>query len=389
MFKIGQLYDKLQRKTNSTSFIPQIDGLRFLAILPVVIAHLNIFVVAKSHFVFTENSFNYWLSYIINESAIKGVMIFFVISGFILVLPFAKQFLQGGKIVSLKSYFFRRLTRLEPPYILNNIAYAVLLVLFARHEYAALFPKGTILPHLGASLFYLHNILYPSHAAINYVTWSLEVEIQFYLLVPLLVLILKLPKFFRRVTLTSLIFLFPFLQHYYTPHFLSIYSFIQYFLIGFLLADLYLSGFKIKMNEMIDFLVGLLALIGVLGLSYQKNVFAEYGFIILILTFFIITLTGEFWRKVLSVRTLTTIGGMCYSIYLWHTAVISGIGNHITSVGVSGNYLLTLLLQMAIVLPILLVITTIFYLLIEQPCMDKNWPIKFWNFVNKNLKLVN
>ena len=54
-----------------------------------------------------------------------GVPLFFAISGMILGLPFARYWLLQGPKVSLRRYFLRRVTRLEPPYI------ASMLLLFA------------------------------------------------------------------------------------------------------------------------------------------------------------------------------------------------------------------------------------------------------------------
>src|SRR5262245_10743057 len=47
-----------------------------------------------------------------------GVQLFFIISGFILALPFAAERLAGARPVRLKAFYLRRLTRLEPPYFL-------------------------------------------------------------------------------------------------------------------------------------------------------------------------------------------------------------------------------------------------------------------------------
>ena len=44
-----------------------------------------------------------------------------MISGFILGLPFARHVLANGPPVVLKQYFLRRLSRLEPPYIVAMI----------------------------------------------------------------------------------------------------------------------------------------------------------------------------------------------------------------------------------------------------------------------------
>src|SRR5690349_19587132 len=48
-----------------------------------------------------------------------GVQLFFAISGFILSLPFARCWLGGEKAVSLGGYYLRRVTRIEPPYIIH------------------------------------------------------------------------------------------------------------------------------------------------------------------------------------------------------------------------------------------------------------------------------
>ena len=49
-----------------------------------------------------------------------------------------------------------------------------------------------MVPNLIASLFYSHGLVYGRESAINGVAWSLEIEIQFYLLTPLLVLMFRL-----------------------------------------------------------------------------------------------------------------------------------------------------------------------------------------------------
>jgi peptidoglycan/LPS O-acetylase OafA/YrhL len=111
----------------------------------------------------------------------RGVELFFVISGFILGLPFARMHIQQGRSVHLREYFLRRLTRLEPPYILQLILRVVVLLVTGQWALRA------ILPHLLASLVYAHNIAYPGQTnPINLVIWSLEVEVQFYCLVPAL-----------------------------------------------------------------------------------------------------------------------------------------------------------------------------------------------------------
>ena len=46
--------------------------------------------------------------------------------------------------------------------------------------------RAPLLPHLLASLGYVHNIVYGVPSTINVVAWSLEIEVQFYILAPAL-----------------------------------------------------------------------------------------------------------------------------------------------------------------------------------------------------------
>ncbi|MBY0308523.1 MAG: acyltransferase family protein, partial [Phycisphaerales bacterium] len=106
-----------------------------------------------------------------------GVQLFFAISGFILAVPFARSALvTTDRRVSLRQYFLRRVTRLEPPYIFNLLVLAALLVA-VKHE-----PVVQTLRHLLASIFYFHYYVYGEGSTINGVAWSLEIEVQFYIL---------------------------------------------------------------------------------------------------------------------------------------------------------------------------------------------------------------
>jgi peptidoglycan/LPS O-acetylase OafA/YrhL len=168
-----------------------------------------------------------------------GVQLFFTISGFILALPFAAHYLEGKPSIDLRRYFLRRLTRLEPPYIINLILVFVLLVLVNGHSASQLFP------HLVSSLFYLHNLVFPKINAINVVTWSLEIEVQFYVLAPLIGCIFALPnQLVRRLVFVIGGAVAIALQVLYPPAITSLFSAIQYFLLGFFLVDIYLVDWK-------------------------------------------------------------------------------------------------------------------------------------------------
>jgi peptidoglycan/LPS O-acetylase OafA/YrhL len=112
-----------------------------------------------------------------------GVRIFFVISGFILARPFARHYLLGHARPALRSYYLRRLTRLEPPYLINIAVCAVSIAIYTHVPL-----RSMVLPFT-TSAVYVHGFFYAPSNVINPVAWTLEMEVQFYLQVPLLTLI--------------------------------------------------------------------------------------------------------------------------------------------------------------------------------------------------------
>ena len=196
---ITWLVTRASRDTTSGQFIPEIDGLRFIAIFSVILFHLNWFITSKTGRAEGADLLTEFLSH-----GNIGVQLFFVISGFVIALPFARGHLLNGRRPNLRQYLFRRLTRLEPPYIVN------LLFRFAVLPLATAGTYGELFPHLLASMGYLHNVIYGSMSTINFVAWSLEIELQFYLLAPLITSIFMIrSKIGRRLLLIALIIIFP------------------------------------------------------------------------------------------------------------------------------------------------------------------------------------
>jgi peptidoglycan/LPS O-acetylase OafA/YrhL len=140
----------------ATPRAPGVDALRAIAALMVVACHLS-----YGHVVDAGP-----LSHVV-ESGRHGVQIFFVLSGFLLVAPF----LRGP--VDLRVYGVRRLARIVPAYLLALVGITLLsgnraflddpirYALFLQQPGA---PEVTMMP----------------------VAWSLQIEVAFYLCLPLL-----------------------------------------------------------------------------------------------------------------------------------------------------------------------------------------------------------
>jgi peptidoglycan/LPS O-acetylase OafA/YrhL len=380
--------DSFRRITKNGAFIPEVDGLRFIAILSVVFLHsyaelLNRIAmgpapvpIALRPAPLPVDVYNpHGLLRLLGHGG-YGVELFFAISGFILAWPFAKQHLRASQKVELSSYFLRRITRLEPPYILALLLRAILLL--AMGFYKARF----ILVHLIASILYVHNITFGIASRIEAVSWTLEIEVQFYCLAPLLTLIYNIPRaWLRRALLVCAIATATPLQRAFLSGWhgpanasvfnLSILAFIQFFLVGLLVADLYVDGWdRIPQTWWWD----LLSIpLWFLMFWLQPDAFGFLGPLILPIVF-VGAFKGILIPGILRNPVISTIGGMCYSIYLTHRTTILVL--QLLLVRFHLHFLVWLAISLVLVAPASLAVGAVYFRLIERPCMDPRWPQK-------------
>ena len=368
----------ISRETSSGRFIPEMDGLRFAAIGMVILFHLNAYLIAKSPFYRAAPPNSDWLA----QAAfvgLRGVELFFVISGFILGLPFAAHYLKGAPPVSLRKYYLRRLTRLEPPYIV------ALLVLFILAVGAGGVPPASFYPHLAASLFYLHSLIFGSFSPAMGVAWSLEIEVQFYLLVPLLTQLFTIKR--RTLRRSSIVILIlaalsgqALFLHHSPRASLSILAYVQFFLVGFLLADVYLTSWdEVPRRGLVWDLV---ALAGwpLLFVILHSPVLLHWLFPAWALILYLAAFRGRLVNRFFSNRWIAAIGGMCYSIYLLHYEVISAVGRMTRHLAESAPYWIYLSVQLVPVGAAIVVICGAYFVAIEKPCMRRDWPQRLWDY---------
>lgn len=377
---IGNIYNKLRRITSNQLYYPEIDGIRFLAIILVILFHTYGYFTVKSPVVFADNPSSYPLLRGLMENGDRGVELFFVLSGFILCLPFAKEYIRKEKKVQLKKYYLRRVTRLEPPYFIAMTA------LFLMQLFMHIHPVSVLLPSWLASLIYSHNIIFHHTPLLTVVAWSLEIEIQFYILAPLLFRVLMLPVATRRGLLVAATIAMVLLQAAFPPahNMLSLYGFAQYFFIGILLADLYVSGTAEQLfNKRFMAFAAAVALVTVVYLPIKEKQYevasasmlltARLFFPFLIGLLYYIVLKNDIVKRVFSFRFMPVIGGMCYSIYLLHYTIISVIGRVTIHWKLTDYYLPNLLLQVVLLMVPILLISSVFFYFVERPFMAGKW----------------
>lgn len=316
-------YVQLSRPSTASKFVPEIDGLRFIAIFLVILHHQHF--ILRHQIGAIETDHVLWMAYVqLAKAGGLGVPLFFVISGIVLGLPFARAKLAGGQEVSLRRYFVRRLRRLEPPYLIN------LAVLFALAVASGgLTTMLDRLPNLAASVLYLHNTIYNEWSMVNFVAWSLEVEAQFYLIAPVLAIFFTIRGYKTHLFVITSVALF--MSVIYAFHLdgpfrytHSILALGQYFLSGFMIAGLMATG-KLRgtrpsaVYDVVAFFAFVTAICFDLGWPDPKL----HAMGVLPLTiFFLSVFRGRVILAILRWRPVFTIGGMCYTIYLYHFWII-------------------------------------------------------------------
>jgi len=226
-------------------------------------------------------------------------------------------------------------------------------------------------------------LIYGTQSTVLGVAWSLEIEVQFYLLVPLLTLVfaIRSPRV-RRAFLIGLTLATLAAQSLLVgkhPRFdLSILAYLQFFLIGFLIADVFLTNLKNSPRR--TFYWDLIAVAGwpVLFLALQSKVLTHWLFPALVFTLYCAAFRGRWINRLFCTPWITAVGGMCYSIYLIHYEVISAVGRFSKSLGTHLPNPVYLIVQFVIVSGAIVLICGLYFVLLEKPCMRRDWPQRLW-----------
>lgn len=329
--------------------------------------HINHYLEKANQYTYAEadEPFKRFIAVFRNGSL--GVEIFFVISGFILALPFAVHYLRQGKAVSLRQYYVRRVTRLEPPYFLAM----VLCFLLIWHRRDQITGYAEYVSSFKASLLYSHNFFWPreTQPLVNPVAWSLEIEVQFYIMAPLIARIYAFQKIPRRLLLVLPILAKLCIPTTFQLPFTSLLDFFDFFLAGFFLADLYV-------NQELE--AGEHEWPGVAGaiISFAGVWFCDARYLaIFIGLFFYCCFKSRLIRLALSNRWITTIGGMCYSVYLTHWMLITTFGGRIRH-QITNSYAADYLIHTLLLASLILIAGATYFKLIERPCMSRDWPMR-------------
>ncbi len=389
-----------RRVTSGGAVLAELDGLRAVAILPVVLFHATLSIYLKgaadqvSAITGGADVFRSPIGWIVSHGFL-GVQLFFVISGFVVVLPFARARLLGDRPQpSLARFYLKRLTRIEPPYVIALVVFFV--------GTLAVAPENAHIRDYLAGLVYLRRAIFGDEPWAFFISWSLEIEVQFYLLAPFIAgaIFAVRPTRVRRALIVALIAATAVLAARARlgaaeppplggplQHGAWLGSEIAFFLVGILVADIWtlreVRGETRIAHAAWDiaWIAGLAAAIA----SYRALEESPWGIALLLAGLFAMTLgafRSRLVRAALSVPLISAIGGACYTIYLFHFLCVSLFGRFLapfTTTAFERNVLL-------VALPFACAVTLgclCLFPLVERPFMYSNWPQLVWRAVRE------
>jgi len=161
-------------RRNGKARLDALDGLRGLAALGIVVLHVWMFDHGDTHGGFDPRTA---VDMAINELRL-GVVLFFVLSGFLLYRPFLAAAHGERPFPALRSYARRRAARLLPAYWFA-LAGSFLVLAWLDH------PLRTSVGELPIFLLFGQNYLAETAKHLDPPMWSLVVEVSFYAALPL------------------------------------------------------------------------------------------------------------------------------------------------------------------------------------------------------------
>lgn len=337
---------------------PDIDGLRAIAILPVVLFHARI------------GGFS---------GGFVGVDIFYVISGYLITSLIAHDIALGR--FSVVSFYERRMRRIFPALFgvmgFCTVAACTLfspkdLVDFGKSMVAAtLFASNIFFKRQAGAYGYFDST---SDLQVLLHTWSLSVEEQFYLLFPTTLLLLTRWAKTRLITCLSVIAFGSFLASVWTTQHRPLTAFYIFIprawelLIGSLLA---LKAVPLLQRKTLREIAGLLGLgcIAVAVFMFSRDTaFPGLAVLLPCVGTWLIIYSGEGGpssvRTILSVRPLVFVGLISYSLYLWHWPLLV-FARYFTSGNLTG-------LETIVVICFSLVAAVVSFECIEKPFRGKS-----------------
>lgn len=246
----------------------------------------------------------------------RGVELFFVVSGFCLAYPFLAR-RQAGRPLNLDylKFMVRRFSRIIPPY------YVILFILGLFALTPIGYPGNASLSPIPAGLAavtFLRDLVFDTSGwqLFNLAFWTLGVEMHWYFVCPLLILLyVRAPAAF--LLTMPLLYALSFFPPFGLPHVFELAT-LPCFMLGILAADLSFDR-KRALRYSLYVLPAVAFIEGVLH-QVPKD-FADPGWHLLPFLLVVMAASGPLARF-FSSRAMVLVGFASYSIYLVHLPVL-------------------------------------------------------------------
>lgn len=366
-------------------YIPLLDGLRFLAILPVLFWHSGLRGLRSF-----SNQFNLDLAndHLLLPNGHIGVFIFFFISGFVIAAP---AFAKGVPQEPLR-FYRNRLWRLYAPYILVVIACFLMLLVSGRqvlHADGAPADPSYLYTSVLASAFFQHQLFLQEHPVLNPPLWSLEIEMQFYLVAPFL--LGWLLKFKSAAQFAGLLFLSCLMcgvigaadMTSFRLDF-TLLNYLYLFILGIIMCRFHpeMKAWNIAKSFRFDllFLAGLSLLIATGYFEELRHtpmwvaIMRPFAHVAAVSAIYVGALYGRASNAVFTGSFAITIGLACYSIYLIHVPFMEVVNKFVLSKFVLPNEFANEALAIVILCALSVLAGLVFYHLVERHFMTRREP---------------
>jgi peptidoglycan/LPS O-acetylase OafA/YrhL len=337
---------------NKFRYLPELDGLRGIAILLVIAVHARI--------PFAPGGF-------------IGVDLFFVLSGYLITNLLLKEHQSTGEI-NLKRFYWRRCIRLFP---------ALLTLLVICLLAGALFADKKIVRDVVIVFFYgtsWTRALYGFPSDWLGHTWSLSIEEQFYFIWPLLLCRLKsLSAKSTFYALAMVIAAVVFYRYLLLLHgvktdrlFFCFDTRIDALVVGCLMAFMLNSNPDYLKRPVSNAIIRILAMSGTTYMAYmllcyddKMTGFWTYGLLLVALSssfivLYTISFPHGFFSTLLKVKGLVYTGKISYGLYIWHWPIFNYLHAH-SGLNRNSKILIGIILSY--------LISTLSYFIIERPLL--------------------
>lgn len=354
-------------QSQNIRYMPELDHIRGFAAFMILFYHgLHVFSYQLrfnqpfnfTHWIETDNP----LMALLAEAHIS-LALFMVLSGFLLAYG------STGKDIKYRTFLYNRVLRIYP-----------LMMLFLVAGICA-FPKQFDFQSFIQTIVMMGNIngrldIWPFTAMF----WAIAVEFQFYLLFPLLMLLLNRNGMKIILALLVLMLLLRFIgvMHGASPRDMSYWTLLgraDQFLLGMLAGNALASGKQIKHPIYLVF-----GLLGFISLAFWFNhqggwpvdevwrIFIPLVEAIICVSFILGYCAVVKWLPTRLCQVFKSLGMLSFSVYLWHYVVISTIQKGQWWLVITNDpYYDALMTTILLVLPVSLMLSTLTWHAIEKP----------------------